>query len=103
MNRMTKNNTTRMTAVLLCMLMLIMMLLSSFYLSIEAGHHCEEDDCPICATMQECENVLHQIGGGLITQIAIAMPFLMVFFAALLVVCELPQETLISQKVRLNN
>ena len=41
---------------------LFIMLFSSFYICAEADHHCSGEDCPVCACIQICENVIRQMG-----------------------------------------
>ncbi len=62
-----KNRAVRNTAGILVLLMIIIVLFSSFFLAAESGHKCEEDDCPVCAMLEICSNLLRsQAVGGLV-------------------------------------
>ena len=45
---------------LACFLTLVL-LFSVFIIVTEAGHHCCGEDCVICAVLNACENLLHQL------------------------------------------
>ncbi|MBQ6967139.1 MAG: hypothetical protein IJP84_04465 [Lachnospiraceae bacterium] len=84
-------------------MMLFVVLFSAFFIAVEANHHCEGDDCPICACIAMCENTLRQTGAGTAHLIAVVFPISFILIAAFLQETGLKQETLISRKVRLNN
>jgi len=85
------------------MLILCVMLFSTLFIAAEADHDCKGEDCPICACIQQCENSIRQIGNGSALQMAIVAPFVFIIVSAFFVVFDLPQETLVLRKVRLNN
>ena len=79
---------------------------AAFFLIIEAGHvrHCHhEDDCPVCACMQMCEEQLHRLGGPLTAGIVCLFVFAFaacIFNSVRVLIIE---ATPVSRKVRLNN
>ena len=93
----------RIAAGIIGILMIIVMLFSAFYISTETGHDCIGEDCPICACVQQCENVLHKIGGGLAFIISVIAPIICVVICAFLFVSDIQKQTLISRKIRMNN
>lgn len=93
----------RFAACLIGMLMIIVMLFSAFYISAETGHDCIGEDCPICACVQQCENILHKIGGGLYFMVSAIVPVICVFICAFLFATACQKQTLISIKIRMNN
>ena len=93
----------KVTSCLLAMLMIIVMLFSAFYISAELHHDCIGEDCPICACVQQCENVIHKIGGGLFFIISAIIPVVCVCLGAALFVSDIQKQTLISRKIRMNN
>ena len=95
-------NFKRIAAGIMGIVMLVIVLLFSFYVAEEADHDCTGDDCPICACMQQCESVLHQVGDGTV-QVSVAAPVVFLFLFVLFSVRGIAQETLVSRKVRLND
>ena len=84
-------------------MMLVIVLLSALCIAAEADHDCTGEDCLICACVQRCENTLCGIGEGKSSQSSALVPVLCVLILAALFVAELPQETLVSGKIRLND
>lgn len=102
-SRLKKINKRRTAACIMGILFLLAVLASSFYLAAEANHDCRGGDCPICACMQQCENLLHRIGAGEGHAAAVILPaVLSAFCIELFSVCVV-QETPVSRKVRLND
>ena len=60
---------------------LFIVLFSSFYICAEADHHCSGEDCPVCACIQICENVIRQMGSR--TDMPVLVPFTRRFCAHL--------------------
>lgn len=103
---MCNSNTTKankIAAGIMGIMLLVIVLFSSFYIAVEADHHCTGEDCPICACIQQCENTLRGIGDGTAAQSSAVIPVIFILFFSALFVAEFSQETLVSQKVRLNN
>ena len=97
-------NHKRIRALLLCAAFVLMLFVSASYLVHEAGHHCSDDDCPVCRTIAMTAETLRVLG------------ILMLAFAVLSVaaVCGyarqqragtavLTRGTLVSWKIRLND
>ncbi len=82
--------------------LVVTVLFFSFFLILESTHHCNDGDCPICACLQVCEQVLHQIGDGAF--VSIAMTALTFFFVSVVIGVEsfATINSLVAQKVRLN-
>ena len=57
----------RIGAGLLCIAFILMMFISSAYLVHEAGHHCTDDDCPVCRTIAASRELLRAFGLLLVT------------------------------------
>lgn len=81
--------------------LIIALLLSTVYMALEAGHHCEDDHCPICEQMALCRQIFRLSFSSLL--------LLMVregaFFVACYRVRVFPEKvtcTLITQKVKLS-
>ncbi len=95
--------TGKTAAGILGILLLLTVLLSSFYVSTEIHHHCSGEDCPVCACVQQCENLLHRIGDGSAAALALVIPVCCLFVVMLFAVNRLGRETLVTQKIRLND
>ncbi len=93
----------RITAGIMGLMMLFIVLFSAFYVAAEAGHDCSGEECPICSCIQYCENTLCGIGGGTTAQISFIIPVLFILLIAGIFTAAVPQESLVSRKVRLNN
>ena len=98
-----RSNYKRSTAGFLCLLLLTLMLFSAFYIIAEAGHDCEDEDCPICSCIRECERIIHQACSGITLKTTVFLPAVFIFIAVLLKTSICLQESLVSQKVRLNS
>ena len=103
MLRMENSKRRRLISGLLAVLMLSVMLFSALIIVHEADHDCIGEDCPICACIHQCENTLQQLGSGVTAQFAVVIPAIFIFLLAFLRMTELPQETLVSRKVRLDD
>ena len=55
------NKADRILAAALACLLAVVMLFSAFYLAVESNHECSGEDCAICAVLNACENLLHQL------------------------------------------
>lgn len=94
---------TRIAAGIIGMMMLVIVMFSAFFIAAEKGHHCCGEDCPVCVTIQLCENMLRTLGDGTIRQFSALVPVLFLLLVAAIYVSEVSEDTLVSQKVRLNN
>ncbi len=87
----------------MALVMLLIVLLSSCFIAMHADHDCDEEDCPVCACMQQCENNIRSMAGGLTVVTTVIIPL----FAALsFIYSGVPLviwNTLVSRKVRLND
>ena len=96
-------NHKRFAALALCLLFCFAMAFSVFFLVVEAHHHCTGADCPICAEMRVCANLLHSAGLSVSgTAIFAALCF---FISLLLFTYDAGRNpyTLVSLKVKLSN
>ncbi len=93
----------RTAAGIIILMMLVFVLFSAFYIAIEADHDCTGEDCPICACIQQCENVLRSLGDGVALQLSALVSIVFILLNAVSFAKVFPQETPVSRKVRLNN
>ena len=88
---------------ILALIILVAIFFSALFISMEMGHHdCSGEDCPICATMEECVNNIRICG------MAAVIAFVIRSFVAearrqkLSYIVEILLESLIVKRVRLN-
>ncbi len=93
----------RIFSVVICIAFLFVTFASLFYIAKEENHNCIGEDCPICAGIQQAEQVLRTVGNTS-DGISCITPIL-ILFATLLAAQSLfiSSTSLVSQKVRLNN
>ncbi len=82
----------------------VVVLFSSTVISEHLGHHCnDEEHCPVCSLILQCEQNIKTIGSGIVLAVA--------FVIAIMTMAEVTtgfdyqsvQTTLVSQKVRLDS
>jgi len=86
-------------------MILIVMLFCSYYIASESGHKCIDntgENCPICACIKQCKSVIHHISDGMVTIVAIILPIIFFILTELPDTDQSQEQTLISQKIRLN-
>lgn len=90
-------------AALTGLVVVLTVLLSAAFIAKEAGHDCAGHDCPVCASIAQCENTIRRIGSGLLPVIAVAVALVCALQIHLLIPSAAPALTPVSRKVRLNN
>ncbi|MBQ5998614.1 MAG: hypothetical protein IJL70_03995 [Treponema sp.] len=90
------------TVRILCIAFIISLLSILAFESIHSGHHCTEEECPVCIVISIIKNqlksfLLNGIGEA-VSAYLFSIYFLPAFFAAVF-----PCRSLVKQKVRLNN
>ncbi|MCR4939736.1 MAG: hypothetical protein K5930_06465 [Treponemataceae bacterium] len=80
-------------------ILLLATIMSVFYIAMESHHHCEEENCPICACIELCKAIIHS---GSFVPLIICYPFLFLFtdffFSKFFTI-----ETPVSRRIRMNN
>ena len=93
----------RILAGILGVLLLAFVLSSTFMIALESAHACPGDDCPICDCIAQCESSLRLLEEMVVRAITAIVPILLVLLSIPLIGFELQKETLVTQKVRLDN
>lgn len=89
---------------IIAMMMLLYIVFSTFFISLEANHKCEdEENCPICVCMQICQNTLHQISDFTAVAVVSFVPVLLCVGVSFVISDNLVKETPVSYKIRLND
>ncbi len=108
---MRDQNTTmakKITAGIIALMMLLIGLFSAFFIASEITHNCAEHhgtehNCPICICIQQCQNALHGFDDGLTIELSSILPLLFILLLTVPVTTVLMQDTLVSQKIRMND
>ena len=96
-------NSNRIIAAIMGFMMLVVVLVSASYVAVEAVHDCTGEECPICACINQCENTLRQVGGGVELQFDSVFSVFFILIMAVSGSAILTAETPVSRKIRLNN
>ena len=76
---------------------------SLFFITVEADHDCEGEDCHICRTLEVCEGLLRQSGAAVTSG---AVPVAAVWIICLVsvpVMTYVQDKTLVTDKVKMND
>lgn len=103
MGKLRRINSNRIIAAIMGFMMLVVVLVSASYVAVEAVHDCTGEECPICACINQCENTLRQVGGGVELQIDSVFSVFFILIMAVPASVSLTAETPVSRKIRLNN
>lgn len=93
----------RIVALFLAMIIAASMLFSFIYLAEHTNHECKGAECPICETIVQCQNNLKTIGTAVVVISAIIVFVTECTNTKLLYRDSISYNSLITQKVRLNN
>ena len=96
------NKARRILAGVLGLALLLALVLCALCIAAEADHDCTGEDCPVCALVHQCENLLRQFGAAAAATALIAAAALLCVSAASYA-CTVCRVTPVSRKVRLNN
>lgn len=82
---------------------LLVLLLSTAYISEYIEHDCTGSDCAVCAVLEQCGNTLKTIGAAIIVALSVLFisAFLKKVTGDIVNICTC--NSLISQRVRMNN
>ena len=98
------NKRQRTAALISCAAIMFVMLFSVLFIIGEVDHDCIGQDCPICAYIHEAEQILNQLGNGAVSVAAvIIVPMLLLCLCIAVLIEAISNNTLVNQKVRLND
>ena len=97
-------NRKRIAALLLCIGLVLVLSVSAAYLSLEAGHDCSGEDCPVCLWLAVNLTLLRTLGLAFLL-LSVLLPVLRDQTACrrLVRLCSAFPGTLVSWKIRLDN
>ena len=93
----------RTLAGIMAVMILLVMMFSAIFIVSHTDHDCTGEDCPVCACLQQCENILHGTGDGSwftasgIIPVVLITGFILVSYSIVI------SDTPVSAKVRMNN
>lgn len=98
----------RSMAGILAAIMFFAVLLSVFYIASNADHYrvhndCRDHDCPVCICIQQCESMVRGYDYGISDTAVLCIPLLLLFIYISSHAHSFTENTLVSDKVRLNN
>ena len=88
---------------IICIVMLLTLMLSVTFLIEEFHHDCSGEDCPVCATIQICENAVRLAGSSEVTFTFALIPLSVMLAVTVIYAPVIVPETLVSRKVRLDH
>lgn len=92
----------RITAWIALAAVVLVMLFSVIYVSQHADHECTGAECPVCAVLEQCGNNIKNIGAIVVAIIAAFFLCVSIQKSVQYVISTYSDDSLISQKVRLN-
>ncbi len=104
--RMAKNNslkTYRVIGGIMSVIMLVLMLLSLFFIAAEAGHECHGEDCHICEVIEQCRKTVRRVGETMVRFFAETLPLMILAYVLPTFERRYFGNSLVSQKVRMND
>ncbi len=103
MNNFAHGKMKKSMAGIMALMMLVVMLLSCTFVAAHTHHECSGHDCPVCACIHRCESMMRGFDDNTAGSANLFIPFLFVFTVIFAQVNPVADNTLISDKVRLNN
>ncbi|RKM59206.1 AraC family transcriptional regulator [Butyrivibrio sp. CB08] len=98
-----ENKLNRLLAGIMAIMVLFVVLFASFFVVSHTHHDCSGEDCPVCATIHQCENLLNGAGGSFLHIAAGVLPVVLVIGSVIISFCAVILGTPVSTKVRMNN
>jgi hypothetical protein len=76
---------------------------SLFFITIEADHECEGEECHICRTLEVCEGLLRQSGAAVTSGAVPVAAVWIICLVAVPVMTYVQDKTLVTDKVKMND
>ncbi len=96
-------NMKKTAAGIMAIMMLLVMLSSAYFLAAHADHDCDGEDCPVCACIHQCENLIRGVGDCAAAVSAVLLPVFLTFLFLSCGIGPMIGDTPVSMKVRMNN
>ena len=95
--------TGKVVSYLAASVLFFVMVFSVYYIAEEHCHECEGEDCPICECIHICEGILYQVDGRACAAIALTVILVIVCADESVYIPKFSYDTLVSEKVRIDN
>ncbi len=91
------------TALVMCILFIVVTFACLFYIEKELNHECKGEDCPVCACIQQAQQMLKKLSTGMAVSQAAGLIVVAAVSVAFTWSLFIIKNSPIRQKVRLNN
>ena len=103
LKNITNSTINRVFACIMASMVFFMVLFSTFFIVSHADHDCTGEECPVCACIQQCENILHSTGDGEAFATTEILPVILFSGFIFVSYCIVISDTPVSTKVRIND
>ncbi len=93
----------RVSAAVIAAALLLVFFLAGAFIALESDHECEGENCPVCECLEQCGITLRQLGMSLAKPGVSLFTFFFLITGTLRYIIVVCRQTLVSNKVRLND
>ena len=87
----------------MALMLIFCIMFSVCFIAAEAGHECSGEDCPVCASLLQCEELVQKTGTWFVSFAAFTLLFLHQIIPLIETTIQLPVKTPVTLKIQLNN
>ena len=88
----------------LAAILIITLFFSIIFIAEESGHKdCQGEDCPICSTIEICISNINLIGNTVVTAVILSIGVIICKMLIVSFIRRVPFDTLVGDKVRIND
>lgn len=98
-----RNKSIKFLPLILSAVMFLLMAFSAFYIAEETVHECSGEECPICECLQICEGILYETQGARLIIISALIAYALICRIGMTGSTVFSFDTLVSEKVRMEN
>ena len=98
-----RNKSIKFLPLILSAVMFLLMAFSAFYIAEETVHECSGEECPICECLQICEGILYETQGARLIIISALIAYALICRIGMNGSTVFSFDTLVSEKVRMDN
>lgn len=96
-------NRIRYMALVLSVMMVLGLLFAQLFIALESEHECDGDECPICTCIEICINIINSTKDAIRSSVPVFLFVAFVYVSHYIMFCGIRKQTLVSQKVRMND
>ena len=98
-----RNKNIKFLPLILSAVMFLLMAFSAFYIAEETVHECSGEECPVCECLQICEGILYGTQGARLIIISALIAYALICRIGMNGSTFFSFDTLVSEKVRMDN